>query len=566
MRARAAQTRIVSLSMGYLLNNDRRLLERAWAEIECWLDKWKSWEDPFHALGGYDYDLMVGEMGVTMGLALNWLGEHLDDHRRNRLEQELSRRVLDLYLEETGGSRPVWWWTSDHNWNPVCNAGAIISALTLRNSHPGAREAIRRALRSMRRYTRALGTEGGSPEGTGYWGYGMRYVIIGLAALESLGMGTNGLLDAPGMKRTGLFVLSFSPEGIPVSWGDAASRGGDAILYFMGRRYGLRSLVEYQDSIPVGLPERAWPQEVLSMLWRPADIPLNSTRALSRLPAVMIYREIGWSSFADNRVRPRVVAGFKCADLAANHTHLDNNTFQLKVDGEALARDLGNPPYTGAYFSPKRWKMYLVTTAAHNGLLIDGRGQIPMKKGTLKGLAVGTGNLGVVGDATACYGNAGLRRVRRHFILLKEGVAVSLDEVESARPVNLQWNLHSEGRITAVPDGGKVRGRRSRMRVYFPPKLLEVLACREPHQELERAKLIAGDILQARTRWKGRHMVLPAVMVFGKGPGEAKVEFPDTKHTLGIRIKYGRKLHRFDWKKTASGWKFTGLRTMKAGK
>jgi len=561
MLARRAQTRIVSLSMGFLLTSDRRLLERAWTEIECWLDKWKSWEDPFHGLQGYQYDLMVGEMGVTMGLAFNWLGEHLDEHQRNHLAHEISRRVLDLYLEETGGKKPVWWWKCDHNWNPVCNAGAIISALALRDYHPKANEVISHALKSMRLYVRALGKEGGSAEGTGYWAYGMRYAVLGLEALESVGRGTNGLMGFAGMKNTGNFMPAFCPGGNPVSWGDASARGGDAILYFLGKRYGNNSLVEYQDTMPIGLPEQGWPQEALSLLWRPAGISMKAGPGLARLSAGAIYREIGWSSYADNRKSPQVVAGFKCGDLAANHTHLDNNTFQIRVGGEALARDPGNPPYTQAYFSPKRWKMYLVSTAGHNGLLIDGCGQVPMKKGTLEELNVGRGNFGVVGDATACYGNAGLQRVRRHFIVLKEGVALSLDEVESAKPVNLQWLLHSEGRITAGSDGAVVRGRKARMRVFFPPKYLVVSSKRESRQKLERGAVLSGERLQAQTWWKGRHMVLPAVMLFGKGAEKAVVEFPDTRTTLEILVTAGGKRHRLGWKKTAGGWKFSGLRT-----
>lgn len=564
--ARRAQTRIVSLALEFLLTGDDRLLERAWAEIECWLDKWKSWEDPFHALGGYDYDLMVGEMGVTMGLALNWLGDCLGPHRRNRLATGLSRRVLDLYLGETKGTRPVWWWKCGHNWNAVCNAGAIISALALRDCHPRSGAVIRHALKSMRLYVHELGREGGSAEGTGYWAYGMRYAVLGLAALESLGMGTDGLMDSAGMRNTGKFMPAFCPGNIPVTWGDASGRGGDAILYFLGRRHGLRTLLEYQDRVSLGLPEAAWPQEALSLLWRPPHIPLKSGSALARLPAGAVYREIGWSSYADNRENPRFVAGFKCGDLAANHTHLDNNSFQLRVDGEVLARDPGNPPYTQAYFSPRRWKMYLVTTEAHNGLLIDGRGQVPMKKGRLEALAVGRDNFGVVGDATACYAGPRLRRVRRHFIVLKGGVAVLLDEVESAKPVNLRWLLHSEGRISTVRDGAIIRGRRSQMRLYFPPGLLEVSSCREPRQQLERAGLLSGDRLQARTRWKGVHMILPAVMIFDKRPVKADVEFPDSRTTLGIRITMGGQVRLLGWKKTPAGWKFTGLQTTKACK
>jgi len=143
---------------------------------------------------------------------------------------------------------------------------------------------------------------------------------------------------------------------------------------------------------------------------------------------------------------------------------------------------------------------------------------------------------------------------------------VSLDEVESTRPVGLQWLLHSEDRINAVPDGAVIRCAKSRMRVFFPPRYLKVSACREPGVEVERKKPLVGWRLAAWPRWKGPYMILPAVMLFGKGQDKAVVEFPDTRTTLGIRILSGGKQYLFGWKKVLSGWEFTGLRITKKGK
>ena len=104
------------------------------------------------------------------------------------------------------------------------------------------------------------------------------------------------------------------------------------------------------------------------------------------------------------------------------------------------------------------------------------------------------------------------------------------------------------------------------MRVFFPPQYLKVSACREPRVEVERKKPLVGWRLEARNWWKGRHMILPAVMIFGKGAEKAVVEFPDTRTSLGIRVAYGGKQHLFGWRKTPAGWKFSGLRTIKRKK
>ncbi|MEK7474811.1 MAG: heparinase II/III family protein [Candidatus Coatesbacteria bacterium] len=552
-RARRAQHRIVSLALGHLLTGSTAYLDRAWAEIECWNDRWASWTDPAHGDGKF-FDLMQGEMAATMGIAYDWLAASLDPARRAKLKEIVARRCLEPYLANTDGPKPAWWFKVYHNWNAVCNGGALIAALALENEHSRAREAIGRARAAMRPFFEAFGTEGGWDEGTGYWQYGTRYGIMALAALESCGEDTAGLFDLPGVRLTGLFPVTFCPGGVPVSWGDSGSEVHDPCLYLLGARTRNPDLIRYMDRIRDRWKTHGggWPVEAFAILWRPVGEPwLPAAGSSMGLAPVRVYGGIGWSVFVDSWENPSFIAGFKCGDLGANHTQLDNNSLQLWAKGEWLAADLGAGVYNADYFSKKRWAMYVVTTAGHNALLIGGRGQLPKTRGALTSLAGGPTWSGVVGDATANYGG-GVRRARRHFVVVRKSYVVMLDEVETGAAEKLEWRLHTPGPAEVTPDGAVYKGKAAALHICLPPALLEVRSERDPG-EMPSGK--HDFVIAASSAQSASSHLIPSVLVPAAPDAPApKVSWTFRSDRLVVRIVRPEGADLLVWTKSASGW------------
>ncbi len=535
IKSRRGQGAIVSLALAWHLTGKREYLERAWTEIECWTDQWKSWTDPYHGDVEF-FDLMTGEMGLTMGLAYDWLRNDLSAERKSKLKDHLSRRVVDLYLKNTEGAEPAWWMHSYHNWNTVCHGGAVIAALALEGEHPRVDEVIDRATRSWVKFYDALGEEGGWDEGTGYWQYGMRYGIMALAALEGANRPTAGLLDREGTKQTGYFPISFCPGGIPVSWGDAVSPVRDPIFYFFGARYRMPDYIRYMDRIRDRFKagEAPWPIEAMAVLWRPTTgdwLPQPGSDFV--MARERVYSEIGWSVFVDDLETPGLIAGFKCGDLGANHTQLDNNTFQVWARGEWLAQDAGGGTYNADYFSDKRWQMYVVALEGHNGLLIGGNGQQPKTKGSLTRLAGAKTWEGVVGDATLNYG-AGVKKAKRHFIVVRKSCVIVVDEVETDSRQPVEWRLHAPCPIETGTDGrAKVTGAKAALHVVFPAGSVVLSAATDP------GDLPAGKkefVLFAKSAPATTHL-LPAVLFpAGMTDPVPAISFDRSADRLTVRV------------------------------
>ncbi len=546
MSSRRGQGAVVTLSLGYLLTGKQEYLDRAWAEIDCWLDRWDNWTDPAHG-DKHFFDLMVGEMGLTMGLAYDWLKDELPPDHRAKLRDHLGRRIVDLYLANTELPRTAWWFHVHHNWNAVCNGGAIVAALALEGEHPRAAELVERATDDWTGYFAELGAEGGCDEGTGYWQYGIRYAAMALESLRERGRDVSGIMDAKGMQETGYFPISFCPAGkVTVSWGDASSPVKDPVLYLMARWYKNADYVRYLDRLAGHHEHHGWPTSSLAALWRPAGeswLPASGSPYL--LPTARVYKEIGWSVFTDSWTDPTFIAGFKCGNLGANHTHLDNNSFVIWSNGEWLALDLGGGVYNADYFSEKRWKMYVVEAAGHNCLLIGGCGQAPGAKGALTVDRLDPDLAVVSGDATANYG-AGVKRAIRHFAVVRRSYVVVVDDVEMDAPGKLEWRLHTSVPATLQGSRATVKGEKSSLDVIFPDNTA-TLSTAEDSRELPPGR--HDHLLAAASLREAGSFLIPAVLYPASGE-PPKVSFATAGNGLVVTVGDDK----IEWRRPAAAW------------
>ena len=454
--ARRLQGRVVSLAMAFLLSGDTRFRDRALVELDDAIANWPIWVDTAHAP---PYDLMTGEMALTFGLAWDWLYSALSADERQRLRDGVERRALRPYLDAAGREKPPFWLTADHNWNPVCNGGAAVLALALGEESPAAGLALAIAAPSMAPYWNHLGPDGAWDEGTGYWEYGHRYAFMAADALRRAGRpeGRN-YLDRPGARATGYFPLVFNPgRTLSASFGDSPHRVADPVLYFLAREYRNPDFAWFQDrAAPIPATREGWPEEALTLLWRPAgeDSLPEATRAFRpRIPPVAAFPSIGWAMLAPEQPDPPFFLAFKNGSLAANHTHLDLNHVSVGVGDTMLLVDLGSRPYPADYFTPSaRYRYYEITTAGHNTVLVGGDGQLPGRVGELRGPIEGPGFTSLVGVADNAY--HAVTRARRHVVFVDRRYFVLLDEVSAESPAPIELRFHTHGSVTARPGGG----------------------------------------------------------------------------------------------------------------
>ena len=180
IRARHAQTRIVSLLVRYGLTGDRRYREAAleyvrdMAAWEYW--SWITWREGDPDLNAI-FDLSYGENAATLALTYDWLAGELSAEERALIVDTARTRALIPYLARNGTPGQEMWYfrKPDCNWNTVCNGGAGLLALALGDLAPESARVLELVEEGVRHYFEFLQEDGAWPEGLGYWGYGHRY-------------------------------------------------------------------------------------------------------------------------------------------------------------------------------------------------------------------------------------------------------------------------------------------------------------------------------------------------------------------------------------------------------
>jgi hypothetical protein len=351
------------------------------------------------------------------------------------------------------------WHTAQHNWNTVCNGGATVLALALRDESALAPRVLEGSVPAMEVYWQHLGDDGGWDEGTGYWTYGHRYALIASEALRRSGRREGEAVFArSGVRQTGYFPLVFNPgRQLSASFGDSNGRASDPIFYLLAREYRNPDFVWFQDRAPLrDLSRDGWPEEALSLLWRPVNEPWLPERQPSfqpRIDPIYAFASIGWGMMATSQPDPPAFLAFKNGSLAANHTHLDLNHVSVGVGEKMVLRELGSRPYPADYFGPRRYAYYEIATAGHNTVLIGGRGQMHRREGRLVGPTSGPGFTTFTGIADGVF-EVPTTRARRQVVFVDRRYWVLLDDIETPEPQLIELRFHTEGAIEKTGESG----------------------------------------------------------------------------------------------------------------
>jgi hypothetical protein len=453
--ARALQGRVLTYSMAFTLTGERKYRDAAVAELRHAINDWRIWVDTAHPP---PYDLMNGEICMTFGLAYDWLYQDLTAAERDELRHGVERRGLEAYLAATSGPRPAMFVAAHHNWNPVCNGGAAVLALALGRESELSEAVLKIAVPAMDKYWDHLGDDGGWDEGTGYWTYGHRYAFIAADALRRSGRpGGAERFALKGARATGYFPMVFNPgTSLTAGFGDSNSRVNDPLLYLLGREYRNADFIWFQDrATPRPINRDGWPDDALTLLWRPADeawLPERQPGFVPGLPPTYVFPSIGWGFMAPRQPDPPFFLSLKNGSLAANHTHLDLNHLSIGTADAALAVELGSRPYPADYFGPQRYTYYELTTAGHNTVLVGGKGQVHGRAGTLQGPVSGPGFEALVGVADNAYERE-TPRARRHVVFVDKRYWVVLDEIGTKQPETIDVRFHTYGTVRPTGEG-----------------------------------------------------------------------------------------------------------------
>lgn len=350
-----------------------------------------TWSNPAHLSlqkskeGLPDYkenmiDLSVGEIGADMALAYYLLKDKFDqvDKRINqRIEEELTKRILKPYLE-----RDDFWWfgfnkSMVNNWNPWCNFNVLNTLLIIEKNPVKKEQVLRKIVSSLDQFINYTKDDGGCEEGATYWGHAGGKLFETLDLLKKMTKGNLNIFGNKKIQSMALFPMyAHVKEKSFINFADSSP--------LLSPKPGLYHLIaelvdsddfrsfsqemgvvgDYKNHFPGGNLATVLPQLIAGTDW------LDSKE-----------KPIKWSSYYYDKTEllsARDEEFFFAAKGGYNnesHNHNDVGTCILYFKGIPLLADAGVGTYTRKTFSKARYEIWTMQSDYHNVPKINGVSQ-----------------------------------------------------------------------------------------------------------------------------------------------------------------------------------------------
>lgn len=372
-------------ALAFRLTGEARYLEGA----RRWMMNLASWDPKgitSHGLpladGSKGNDEASMPMLERMAMGWDWIGDRLTPAERAKVLEVMAERgnqVLRLLHKQDFLSHPF----SNHEGRVLAFLG--LAGLSFLGDLPDAEQWLDYVLRCyLTSYPAWGGDEGGWAQGASYWSSYLYWLTTFAEALR--GVTGVDILQRPFYRNTGYFAVfmhpPYSPRG---AFGDGGyhppSETGRMLLEYFAQTFRdpvlswqARSIQVAPDP-PEALRWREWFMEDVASVWR-AGAALVPPQPPTGLDGSRHFADIGWVAMhsALGDAHEDVWALFKSSRFGSfNHSHADQNTFQLNAYGRALLIDSGYYPWYGSPHDV----LWTRQTRAHNGILVNGRGQPP---------------------------------------------------------------------------------------------------------------------------------------------------------------------------------------------
>jgi hypothetical protein len=389
-------TRLGLLLFAEGFSNDGTRMPLIEKEIESILDE-PSWASPAHAAHRANWsaahdvvDLAAAARAWNLAMADYLLGDRLSQRVRDRIRDNVRSRVLAPYLERVRSSEQgdYLWMISNNNWNAVCNAGVLGSALLLGEDLQERAEFVAAFERYTAFFIAGFSDDGYCHEGLGYWSYGFRHYVMGA---ELIRLATDGQLDLLGgakQRRIAEFGRRWEiVNGLVPAFGDEVrsdepkdSPPPNSVLDFAILRLGadgtlrrLNSGTRLIHTHPLGAQLYSTAFDL--SLARPQEGSLKTAAAgASQGLGLREWFPNGGALIARRRDPSQgLAAAFKGGHNDQPHNHNDLGSFVIVRDGRLILTDLGRDAYVKDTFGPKRYESDVMNSYGHPVPRVAGR-------------------------------------------------------------------------------------------------------------------------------------------------------------------------------------------------
>ena len=433
--ARENLGRIFYLSYMYRMTESEKYAARAEREllaIAAQYDKWRP-----------DHFLTTSEMTLAFAIGYDWLYDFLSEESKKIIVETMITKGLNE--SATASYRH-----SVGNWNSVCNACMIASALAVYEHQPEKSEAmIQEAIENNRKAVETFGPHGGYPEGYSYWHYGTVYQTMLFEVLKTaIGYESNLPDSSAGFDNTGAYAMMMTtPTGRCFSYADVAIGANVSPASFWLARHFNHPELLYVDRQMLMADD--FEQE--DKLWRfnPCILLYSVGLDISNISVpsqnwwyndgnqpLFIWRS-GFDSVNDTYL------GVKGGYPKQGHSHMDSGAFYYERDGVIWSGDPGSdsynlPGYDNYGQNAGRWDIFRPGLAAHSTISFDDAEHIVTGKTPITEYFT-EDSPGATVDLTPACSNKASKVVRT--VRLDNDILNIVDNVITSTDTQVRWNM-----------------------------------------------------------------------------------------------------------------------------
>lgn len=396
-------------------------------------------------------------------LAYDWTYHAFDDESQKRdlmasvlYEKGLKMGYLSMIKRPQDGINyhsfvnNYQYYNTQNNWNTVCNAGMILSALVLyeREEYRTAAEKVAGdGLASLKKCLLQYAPDGAYIESPGYWYYGTSTYMILLAALDHAAGTTYGYLDTIGLYDSFYFAQYItSPSGYYWNYHDSGRSTMTLDLFYMASSlYGDANLAAYRDA---SLKSGGY-GSLYDILYYSPDLSAGGESGgaldyyMKGIETVTMRSQ--WSGEGYS------FAGLHAGANIATHGDHDSGNFYLEMGGVLWFGDAGAEDYNVADYwgTERRYRYFTKSQEAHNTIVIRSDdnalrfGQVHNTEyqthATIEAFRSEENGAYAVADMTPQYGDACLSGKRGLLFTNARRTVVLQDEISFSEPTSLTW-------------------------------------------------------------------------------------------------------------------------------
>ena len=409
----------------------------------------------------YGRDITL-DLGSTM---LSWelatadylLGNRVNREIRLLIKENIQKRILEPFKAMVIGEKtPDWWLTTTNNWNAVCLAGVVGTAITLVESREERAIYIAAYEKYIRNYLEGFTNDGYCSEGLGYWGYGFSHFIYGAEIVRQATAGHIDLFNDKKVKSAALFGLrtevinSIYPSIADCGFGKKPLLDN---MYFISKRYGLglksweenKSVFSFSRSL-YAIMQIYFMDESANDKYSLEENKDEKMRSWFAEAGVLVCRP-------GSEVDCQMGAVLKGGHNNEHHNHNDLGNFIVVIDRSQLIVDPGSTVYTSRTFSKDRYLSNILNSYGHSVPVIAGRLQSPYTnnyddtefpyKAEVVSAEFSDNEDRLVLDLKKAYEVESLEKLERKFIYsrLQKGALTVMDEFKFSIPQSFETAL-----------------------------------------------------------------------------------------------------------------------------